>query len=184
MAIPPSEVLATVMHFRYTCQGAGVLRQKNKQVRSPMTESAKDKAAKVAQDAASKAKAAAAAATPTSAKDAAEKAKSAAYTVVGLGVMGFGKAQAGARHVVEVVKAKDLTEHVATLKEQANKAAKVTSETAAKADQQIETVITKAEERLAPVTEKLPDQARNLVTKAQETGRDTRAKVRAKVFPS
>ena len=142
-----------------------------------MAESTKDQAADAVKNTAAKAKAAAQAATPTSAKDAADKAKDAAYTVVGLGVLGFNKAQAGARQLVTAVKSKDLNGHVSTIKEQAGSVAK-------KADEQFEAVITKVEEKTQPLEEKLPEQARNLVKKAQDTGRDTRAKVRAKVFSS
>ena len=147
-----------------------------------MDESTKKDPITAATNAASRAKAAATAAAPTSAKDAAEKAKSAAYTVVGLGVMGAAKVQSGAKHLAESVRSKDLGEHVSTLKDQAGKVAKATTETAQKADQHLESVITKAEERLAPLGDRLPDQARDLVRRAQDTGRETRAKVRSTIF--
>ena len=148
------------------------------------TQSTKKSATGGAKAAASKATAAAGAAAPTSARDAAEKAKSAAYTVVGLGVMGINKAQAGARQLKVTVTSKDLGEHVETLKAHAGQVAKATTGTAAKADKHVESAITKVEERIKPFEQKLPAQARELVQKAHDTGRETREKVRAKVFSS
>ena len=133
-------------------------------------EKATDKAAATARKTAEKAKAAAQAAAPTSAKDAADKAKGAAYTVVGLGVMGFTKAQAGARSLVGTLHPKDLSE---TLKGGVQKV-----------DAGLETAITKVEGAFEPMAEKLPEQARSLVKKAQDTGREARAKVRSKVVSS
>jgi hypothetical protein len=142
------------------------------------------KAGEPAKSAATRVKSAASAAAPTSAKDAVDKAKGAAYTVVGLGVMGLSKAQASARQLASSVTSKDLAEHVTSLKGHAEHVAKATGETAAKAEKHVEATITKVEEHMEPYEQKLPAQARDLVKKAHETGRETRAKVRAKVFSS
>jgi len=146
------------------------------------TKTAATKATDGAKSAAAKARSAATAAAPTSAKDAAEKAKGAAYTVVGLGVMGINKAQAGARQLVVTVKSKDLSQHVTSIKSHAGTVAKATTNSVAKADKHVEATITKVEDRIQPYEQKLPTQARDLVKKAHDTGRETRAKVRAKVF--
>jgi len=138
------------------------------------TEAAKATTAK-AKDAASKV----ASSAPTSAKDATAKAKDATYTVVGLGVMGVNKIQAGVQDLLKAVRSDDLTDR---LKAQASSAAKVTTATVAKADERIEAVITKVEESYQPYEERLPGQVQDLSRKARETGRNVRAQVRSKVL--
>ena len=152
-----------------------------------MEESTSNKATAAAKSAATKAKAAASAAAdvvPTSTKDVRSTARDAAYTVVGLGVMGLNKAQSQARQLVDTAKSKDLIDRLESLRVHVGNVAKATTDTVGKADEKVESVITKVEERIQPYEDRLPDQARDVVRRARETGRETRAKVRAKVLSS
>ena len=149
---------------------------------SKATSTAKATAAKAqstAKDAATKAQTTAKAtakkatdATPRSAKDAVN-------TVVGFGVMGVNKVQAGARDLMKSVKADELTSRLGKVVDQATETAKSTGK---QADERIEAVIAKAETAVAPYEEKLPAQVRDLSRKTRETGAKVREQVRTKVL--
>ncbi len=152
-----------------------------------MAENPVNKAASAAKSTADKARSTASAvagAAPTSAKDASEKVKNAAYTLLGLGVMGLNKVQAQARQMAQTAKSKDLSDHLEAIKTHAGTVAKATTDTVAKADKHVEATITKVEEKIQPLEDRLPAQARDLSRRARETGRETRAKLRSKVVSS
>ena len=111
-------------------------------------------------------------ATPRSAKDAVN-------TVVGFGVMGVNKVQAGARDLMKSVKADELGSRITKAVDQATESAKSTGK---QADERIEAAITKAENAFVPYEEKLPAQVRDLSRKTRETGAKVREQVRTKVL--
>ena len=111
-------------------------------------------------------------ATPRSAKDAVN-------TVVGFGVMGVNKVQAGARDLFKSVKADELGSRITKVVDQATETAKSTGK---QADERIEAVIIKAETAFEPYEEKLPAQVRDLSRKTREAGAKVREQVRTKVL--
>ena len=111
-------------------------------------------------------------ATPRSAKDAVN-------TVVGFGVMGVNKVQAGARDLLKSVKADELGSRISKVVDQATETAKSTGK---QADERIEAAIVKAETAFEPYEEKLPAQVRDLSRKTRETSAKVREQVRTKVL--
>ena len=111
-------------------------------------------------------------ATPRSAKDAVNM-------VVGFGVMGVNKVQAGARDLMKSVKADEFDSRISKVVDQATETAKSTGK---QADEAIESAITKAETAFAPYEDKLPAQVRDLSRKTRATSAKVREQVRSKVL--
>jgi len=111
-------------------------------------------------------------ATPRSAKDAVNM-------VVGFGVMGVNKVQAGARDLMKSVKADEFGSRISKVVDQATETAKSTGK---QADEAIESAITKAETAFAPYEDKLPAQVRDLSRKTRATSAKVREQVRSKVL--
>ena len=111
-------------------------------------------------------------ATPRSAKDAVNM-------VVGFGVMGVNKVQAGARDLMKSVKADEFGSRISKVVDQATETAKSTGK---QADEAIESAITKAETAFAPYEDKLPAQVRDLSRKTRATSATVREQVRSQVL--
>lgn len=113
----------------------------------------------------------------------AQKAKDAAYTVVGLSVMGTQRATAATKQVVSHLGLDDAkpTIDVDSLRGRTEDAAKVARRQLTKADEVVGGALARIEEAFAPIEERLPDQARETVTKARTVGRDLHAQLRARL---
>jgi len=146
-----------------------------------MAESTTNKAATSAKaQTAAKATAAKAQTAATKATDATPRsAKDAVNMVVGFGVMGVNKVQAGARDLMKSVKADEFGSRISKVVDQATETAKSTGK---QADEAIESAITKAETAFAPYEDKLPAQVRDLSRKTRATSAKVREQVRSKVL--
>ena len=108
--------------------------------------------------------------TPTT-KDISALVRDAAYVVVGLGVIGFQKAQ-----VRRVELQKQLQEQ-GDLRDQLTKVAK-------ELEERIEPLVELVDERLDVVQERLPEQVRDVVVQARKTVKETAQQVRTQLVGS
>lgn len=108
-------------------------------------------------------------------KQVTKTAKDAAYVAVGLGVLGFQRAQ---------VRRQEIAKQLASARNQALR--KQVEETRAQLsgrvkelDQLVEATITKLEDRLEPLEQRLPDQAREIVKQARTQAKEARTQLRS-----
>jgi len=113
----------------------------------------------------------------------AKRATDAAYTVVGLGVMGAQKASAATKQAAKQFSSEgtgtklDFDALLAKTKDATASAVRSLS----KADGIVEGALTRIEEAFAPIEEYLPDAARETVQKFRGAGKEIHAQVRTKV---
>lgn len=115
----------------------------------------------------------------------AQKAKDAAYTIVGLGVMGAQRAtaatkQAASRFGVDD-KAVRLDFDFDALVSKTKDVAAIARRQLSVADDVVEGALSRIEEALAPLEERLPDSAKETVDKMRGKGRELHAQVRTLV---
>jgi len=118
-----------------------------------------------------------------STNDFAMKAKDAAYTIVGLGVMGAQKATAATKSAASKLgvdeKAKSLD--VDALKARGEDAKTVARRQLTKADDVLGDAFARVEEAFAPLEERLPDPAKDTVSKLREASKGLHAHVRTRL---
>jgi len=115
--------------------------------------------------------------------DLATKAKDAAYTLVGLGVMGAQKATAATKSAASKIGVDDATK---SLDVDAIKARTEDAKTAArrqltKADDVLGDALARVEEAFAPLEERLPDPAKDTVVRFREASKGLHAHVRTRL---
>jgi hypothetical protein len=112
----------------------------------------------------------------------AQKAKDAAYTIVGLGVMGAQKATAAGKQAATKLRRDDATNlDVDALKARTKDATDVARKQFTKVDGVLTGAIAKLEEAFAPLEDRLPTAAKDTVQKAKDAGKGLHAQVRVKV---
>jgi hypothetical protein len=157
------------MHYDYTCNEPSV---------DGIEEAAMDKdtATAVGRDAADKVRA------TMGSAEFAQKAKEAAYTIVGLGVMGAQRATAATKQAVGKLGSDDsIRLDFDSIRFNAKDVAAAARRQLSAADEIIEGALARIEEAFAPVEEWLPTQARETVSKMRGAGRDLHAQVRTLV---
>ncbi len=100
-------------------------------------------------------------------------AKDAAYVAVGLGVLGFQRAQVRRRELQ-----KALNGPMASLRPQLNGARDGLGRLARELDDRIDPVVTEVDSRLEAVEERLAYPARELLGQARQQAKETRARIR------
>jgi len=151
------------------------------------TGAAKATATKAAGTAAKTAKATAAKATATAKATAetpqGEQAKSAAYTALGLGLMGAQKLMAQGKAIIEAAPAEfKVEENLAAAKTQLHTIVKASAREAIKIDTAVTKVTETVEHAVAPIEAKLPEDLRSAVTKARTTAKGLRQQFRTSVL--
>jgi hypothetical protein len=113
----------------------------------------------------------------------AQKAKDAAYTIVGLGVMGAQKATATTKQAAKQLRGEDasVTIDVDGLKVRSKDATDSARRQFAKVDEILVGAIARLEDALSPLEEKLPGSARETVQRAKVVGKGLHAQMRVKV---
>jgi hypothetical protein len=113
----------------------------------------------------------------------AQKARDAAYTIVGLGVMGAQKATAASKQAAKQLRGTDAptTIDVDALRGKTKDATTAARRQFVKVDEVLVGAIAKLEEAFAPFEERLPGTARVTVLKAKTAGKDLHEQVRGKV---
>ena len=112
----------------------------------------------------------------------AQKAKDAAYTIVGLGVMGAQKATAAGKQAATKLRRDDATNlDVDALKAKTKDATDVARKQFTRVDGVLTGAIAKLEEAFAPLEDRLPSAAKDTVQKAKAAGTGLHAPVRVKV---
>jgi hypothetical protein len=113
----------------------------------------------------------------------AQKAKDAAYTLVGLGVMGAQKATAASKNAAKQLGLDDTSSGIDfdALRAKSDDAKDMARRHLSKADDVLGGALSRIEEAMAPLEEKLPDSAKVTVTKVREAGKEFRAQVRTRV---
>jgi hypothetical protein len=113
----------------------------------------------------------------------AQKAKDAAYTIVGLGVMGAQRATAATMQVVGKLGTDDSSTRFDFdgLRFKTMDLATAARRQLSAADEIVEGALARLEEAFAPFEERLPTQARETVSKMRGAGRDLHAQVRTLV---
>ncbi len=109
--------------------------------------------------------------------DVATVAKDAAYVVVGLGVLGFQKAQVQRNEFKNKLAAESLDERVADLR-----AALLKSVT--QVDELVEQAFTYLETHLEPLEDQLPPTAREIAQRTHTQAREVRGQIRSRVIPA
>ena len=109
----------------------------------------------------------------------AKTAKDAAYVVVGLGVLGFQRAQVRRQELV-----KRLADPKAQVESRLGDVRGELSRRAKDVDELVEEAIARLETTLSPIEQRLPLQARNLVEQARTQAREARQQLRALLIPA
>jgi hypothetical protein len=151
------------------------------------TGAAKATATKAAGTAAKTAKATAAKAAATAKATAetpqGEQAKSAAYTALGLGLMGAQKLMAQGKAIIDAAPAEfKVEENLAAAKTQLHTIVKASAREAIKIDAAVTKVTETVEHAVAPLEAKLPEEIRSAVTKARTTAKGLRQQFRTEVL--
>ena len=109
----------------------------------------------------------------------AQKAKDAAYTIVGLGVMGAQRATMATKQAARQVRGEDATSKldVDALRCKTKDATHAARKHFEKVDEVFSGAIARIEEALAPLEERLPGPAKETVQKVKVTGKELHAKV-------
>jgi len=108
-------------------------------------------------------------------KQVTKAAKDVAYVAVGLGVLGFQKAQVRRQ---EFAKQLSSTRNEA-LRKQVEETRAQLGGRVKELDQLVEATITKLEDRLEPLEQRLPDQAREIVKQARTQAKEARTQLRS-----
>jgi hypothetical protein len=117
-----------------------------------------------------------------SASPVAKKAKDAAYTMVGLGVMGAQKANVATKQVTKRFGAEDAGSiDLDSLRGRADDAKEMARRQFTKVDTIFGDAIARIEEAFAPIEDRLPDQAKDTVGKVREAGKGLHTQVRTRV---
>jgi hypothetical protein len=113
----------------------------------------------------------------------AQKAKEAAYTIVGLGVMGAQKATAATKQASKQlgVDGAPTTLDLETLRARSKDATVHARRQLSKADEVLSGALARIEEAFAPIEERLPDAARDAVQRLREAGKELHTQVRTRV---
>jgi len=112
----------------------------------------------------------------------AQKAKDAAYTLVGLGVMGAQKATVATKGAAKQLGGDDASGFdLDGLRSRTEHAKAVALRQLTKADEILEGAMARIEEALAPLEDRLPDNAKDTVSKVREAGKGLHAQVRTRV---
>ena len=113
----------------------------------------------------------------------AQKAKDAAYTLVGLGVMGAQKATAATKQAAKQFGVDDAPSGIDLegLRARSDDAKAIARRQFSKVDEIVGGAIARIEEAFAPFEEKLPDSAKETVSKVREAGKGLHDQVRTKV---
>lgn len=101
--------------------------------------------------------------------------KDAAYVTIGLGVIGFQKAQVRRQELLTALKAQR-----GTLEAQAGEARTLVSALIKDLEERVEPVIENLEERLDDIEGLLPEQAREVFKQARTVAKETREQVKAR----
>jgi DNA-directed RNA polymerase len=101
-------------------------------------------------------------------------ARDAAYVVIGLGVLGFQRAQVRRRELI-----KYLTEPQTPFEDRFGDARSELGKRVREIDSVVEQVIDRIESTFEPIEERLPAQARDLVRQARSQARDARQQLRS-----
>lgn len=112
-----------------------------------------------------------------------KKAKDAAYTIVGLGVMGAQRATLASKHAAKQLRFDESSGPIDldALRAKSVDAKEIARRQFSKADEVLGGAITRLEEAFAPLEERLPESARVTVTKVRDAGRGIHEQVRTKV---
>lgn len=102
-------------------------------------------------------------------EDLTKTAKDAAYVAIGLGVMGFQRAQVRRRELIDLAK-----QQMPTLETNIHDARAEIARRAQDLDTRVTDLFSKLETRVQPVEEKLPPQAQALLGQAREAGTQLR----------
>ena len=113
----------------------------------------------------------------------AQKAKDAAYTLVGLGVMGAQKATIASKQAAKQLGIDQPAGGIDldSLRSKTDDAKEMARRQFTKADGVLGSALSRIEEALAPLEEKLPDSAKVTVTKVRQAGKGLHEQVRTKV---
>jgi hypothetical protein len=113
----------------------------------------------------------------------AQKAKDAAYTLVGLGVMGAQRATTATKQAAQQFRGDDASRplDVDTLRAKTKDATDAARRQFTKVDDVLGGAIARLEEAFAPLEERLPAPAKETVQKIKVTGKELHAKVTVKV---
>ncbi len=109
-------------------------------------------------------------------------AKDAAYVAVGLGVLGFQKAQVQRQELVQRLERQELVQRLASSRtdwrEQVKDARSEIGEQAKRLDTVVSTALAAVDTRLEPIEAKLPETARGLLTQARVQAHEVHAQLR------
>jgi hypothetical protein len=113
----------------------------------------------------------------------AQKAKDAAYTIVGLGVMGAQRATIASKQAAKQLGLDQSAGGIDldSLRSKTGDAKEMARRQFSKADDVLGGALSRIEEALAPLEEKLPDSAKVTVTKVREAGKGFHDQVRTRV---
>lgn len=113
----------------------------------------------------------------------AQKAKDAAYTIVGLGVMGAQRATMATKHAANQLRADDASSplDVDALRAKTKDATHAARRQLSKVDEVVGGAIARIEEALAPLEERLPAPAKETVQKVKDAGKELHAKVQVRI---
>jgi hypothetical protein len=160
------------MQIRYTCISAADAATKEEAMadtKTTATQVGRDTADKVRESMAT--------------NELAQKAKDAAYTIVGLGVMGAQRATMATKQAGQQLRGDDAssTLDVERLRAKTKDATAAARKQFGKFDEVVGGAIARIEEALAPIEERLPQPAKETVQKVKVAGRELHAKVVVKV---
>ena len=112
----------------------------------------------------------------------AQKAKDAAYTIVGLGVMGAQRATMATKHAAQQLRGDDATNplDVDALRTKTKDATDAARRQFTKVDEVFGGAIARLEDAFAPIEERLPASAKETVQKVRVAGKELHAKVHVK----
>ena len=112
-----------------------------------------------------------------------QKAKDAAYTIVGLGVMGAQKATAATKQATKQFSSGDTSTVIdfGSLRLKTKDASAAALRHLTKADGVVEGALARIEEAFAPIEERLPGAAKDTVSRFKATGKELHAQVKTKV---
>ena len=113
----------------------------------------------------------------------AQKAKDAAYTIVGLGVMGAQRATLATKQAAQQLRSDDVSGplDVDALRSKTKDATHAARRQLSKVDEVVGGAIARIEEALAPLEERLPAPAKETVQKVKDAGKELHAKVQVKI---
>ncbi len=112
-----------------------------------------------------------------------QKAKDAAYTIVGLGVMGAQRATAATKQATKQLGGDGTPSSIDldALRAKSKDASVVARRQLTKADEVLAAALARIEEAFAPIEERLPDAARDAVQKLRDASKEIHAQVRTRV---